>query len=91
MDLSRKLRDLDDRAFGRRAAHLRRRTALRLGAGFGLFTVLWYVASYWDDSLGRFAASMALFAGMFLGRVQEHDLARKGYGLRPDGDEPPAG
>lgn len=87
MSIGQELRDLDERVVGRRVREMTRTTVLRIGIGFGIFAAAWYIASYWDDSLGRFAASMALFAGIFLGRVQEHDLADKGCGLKRDREQ----
>lgn len=76
---------LDDRvAFPQH--RLRRRTCVRSGVGFGLFAALVYVLSFFEgfEMMGRSAATVAFFAGMFLGRATEHDLAKKDLGLLPD-------
>lgn len=78
-----RLRALDERVLGRRAGwRPQRRTVLLYGIAMGALAVVFYVSSFFDESVGRSAALMALYAGFALGRVQEFDRARKGLGLK---------
>jgi hypothetical protein len=79
-----KLRRLDDRILGPASRRLTRRRSRQLGYGFLAYVALLFVGSFWDPTLGRTAAPMALLAGVFLGRVQEHDAAKKHAGLTDD-------
>jgi hypothetical protein len=83
-----RLRTPDEQMAANAAVHMRRRTALRMSIGLGLFAALCLVGSYiWDDGLARMAVPIALVAGMVLGRIQEHDItAKRGHGLKPDSE-----
>jgi hypothetical protein len=86
MSVPQRLRRLDNRVVGR-PRPVQRTTAVSLAAVLFTAAAACYVGSFWVSELARAAATTGVLAGLLAGRVQEHDLTRRGLGLKAACDE----